>query len=195
MKNTHALLIVDVQNDFCPGGLFSVPDGDIIIPMLNRYISTFAKNNSPILVSRDWHPSVTHHFSEYGGKWPPHCIANTWGAQFHKSLELPLMVTVISKGTRSDEDAYSAFQGTDEIGRSLNDILYLKQIDTIAICGFATDYCIKYSTLHALTYGFKVLLLTDAIKGINLIQSDSIRSIDEMVTMGAEPVTIDSFYT
>jgi nicotinamidase/pyrazinamidase len=193
MISTHALLVIDIQNDSFSEGQFSIPESESILPLVNRYIQNFESSNLPIIASRDWHPRISYHFYQYGGKWPIHCIANTWGAQFHPKLILPETTIVISKGMKTNEDPCSAFQGFDESGRSLSAILNSQGITTLSICGIATDYCIKYSTLHAIESGLKVLLLIDAIMGLNLVPSDSIRSIDEMIISGAEPITIDSF--
>lgn len=193
MISTHALLVIDIQNDLFSEGQFSIPESETILPLVNRYILNFKSSNLPIIASRDWHPLITYHFDQYGGKWPIHCIANTWGAQFHPKLLLPEKTIVISKGMKANEDSYSAFQGLDGSGRSLSTILFSGGITTLSICGIATDYCIKYSTLHALERGLKVFLLIDAIMGLNLLPSDSTRSIDEMIKSGADPVTIDSF--
>jgi nicotinamidase/pyrazinamidase len=193
MSGIHALLVVDVQNDLFHGGQFSIPESELILPTLNEYISIFAASNLPIIATRDWHPIVTLHFEQYGGKWPLHCIANTSGSQFHPDLLLPANATVISKGMRPEDDSYSAFQGIDSAGRLLDEILHNNEITTLSICGLTTDYCIKYSTLHALQRGLRVCLLLDAIKGLNLLPSDSIRSIDEMIRAGADVVTKDSF--
>ena len=193
MSEIHALLIVDVQNDFFHGGQFTIPESEMILPVLNDYIGKFSASNLTIIATRDWHPVVTLHFEQYGGKWPLHCIANTSGAQFYPDLLLPEQAIVISKGMRPEDDSYSAFQGIDSTGRLLEEILRDHKITTLSICGLTTDYCIKYSTLHALQRGLRVVLLLDAIKGLNLLPSDSIRSIDEMIRAGADVVTKESF--
>ncbi len=189
----NALLVIDIQNDLFSGGQFRIPESESILQSTNNYISRFNSLHLPVIFSRDWHPSITHHFDQYGGKWPMHCIANSWGAQFHSDLLLPPNATIISKGTKSEEDSYSAFQGTDNLGRSLEIILNELEIKSLSICGLLTDYCVKYSTLHALEKGFKIYLLIDAIKGLNLLPSDSIRAIDEMAKNGADLITFDSF--
>lgn len=189
----NALLVIDIQNDLFSGGQFRIPESESILQITNNYISRFNSLHLPVIFSRDWHPSITLHFSQYGGKWPAHCIANSWGAQFHSDLFFPPNATIISKGMKSEEDPYSAFQGTDNLGRSLQTILNEMKITNLSICGLLTDYCVKYSTLHALEKGFKVNVLVDAIKGLNLLPSDSIRAIDEMAKNGAELITIDSF--
>ncbi|MCM8792549.1 MAG: isochorismatase family protein, partial [Candidatus Omnitrophica bacterium] len=111
LKLKKALLIVDLQNDFCPGGRLAVPRGDKIVPIINKYIKLFSKNKLPIFASRDWHPKRTTHFKKFGGLWPVHCVQNTKGAQFHPKLRLPQETIIISKGMSPQKDSYSAFDG------------------------------------------------------------------------------------
>lgn len=108
-----ALIVVDVQNDFCPGGALPVSAGDSVVSILNRYADLFLRSNAPIYMTRDWHPENHLSFKERGGPWPPHCVQGTEGAEFHPRLTLPKNVTIISKGTDPDREAYSGFQGTD----------------------------------------------------------------------------------
>jgi nicotinamidase/pyrazinamidase len=199
MRAGEALLIVDVQNDFCPGGLLPVPEGDKIIPTLNYYIWLFSSHHLPIIASRDWHSEKTIHFLDYGGIWPRHCVRNTVGAAFHHDLELPSDAIIISKGTHSsDADAYSAFQGRASTGEELNDVLATRDIHSLYVGGLATDYCVKHSVEDGLALGFKVYLLTDAIKGVNFFPDDSERAIQEMKQRGAELVSfrhmVDIFF-
>src|SRR5215216_3660675 len=114
LNKSDALLLVDPQNDFCPGGSLAVPDGDHVMPVLNEWAVAAVRAGVPVFVSRDWHPPRTTHFKEFGGVWPPHCIAGTRGAEFHPDLRLPKNAFVVSKGMGEAEDAYSAFQARDE---------------------------------------------------------------------------------
>ncbi|MFN3974245.1 MAG: isochorismatase family protein, partial [Dehalococcoidia bacterium] len=109
-----ALLVVDVQNDFCPGGALPVPRGDSVVPVLNTYIALFQRLGYPVIASRDWHPPQTRHFKPFGGVWPVHCVQGTWGAQFHPNLRLPPDVLIVSKGMDPEQDSYTAFDGIDE---------------------------------------------------------------------------------
>ena len=118
-----ALLVVDVQNDFCPGGSLAVPEGDRVVPVLNGYIARFEAAGAPVFACRDWHPVRTRHFQAYGGVWPPHCVQGTTGAAFHPALALPREAAVFSKGMDPEQDAYSAFQGEDASGRPLVRVL------------------------------------------------------------------------
>ncbi len=186
MAERAAFLIVDVQVDFCPGGSLAVPSGDTIIPVINRYIRLFREKGLPVIASRDWHPPVTSHFLEYGGLWPPHCVQESAGAAFHPLLQLPSDATVVSKGMDPKKDAYSAFQATTEQGTSFAELLREMGIERLYVCGLATDYCVRASTLDGLKEGFAVSVLTDGIKGVNLKRGDSSRALKEMTKAGAE---------
>lgn len=190
MKLKKALLIVDMQNDFCPGGALGVPGGDKIIPALNKYIAYFSKNKLPVFASRDWHPKKTVHFKKFGGVWPVHCVQNTKGAQFHPKLKLPREAVILSKGMSSQEDCYSAFQAKDENGMEFLNLLKYLGIEELYIGGLATDYCVKYSAMDALKNGFKTKILMDGIKGVNLKPDDSEQAIKEIVKLGARKITL-----
>lgn len=190
MKFRKALLIVDVQNDFCPGGALAVPEGDKVVPVLNKYINIFTKKRLPIFASRDWHPVKTKHFKDFGGVWPAHCIQNTKGAAFHPKLKLPKETILLYKGMDPEKDSYSAFQAEDIRGTSFLKLLHMLGIKELYIAGLATDYCVKSSVLDALKNGFKVKLLIDAIKGVNLKPLDSEKAIKEMVKRGAKKINL-----
>jgi len=191
MESKKALLIVDMQNDFCPGGALAVPDGDRIVPILNKYMMIFSRKKWPIFASRDWHPQETKHFKQFGGLWPEHCIQNTRGARLHSDLRLPKEAIVLSKGMDPDKDSYSAFQAVDSQGTEFFKLLKTSGIDELWVGGLATDYCVKSSVLDALKFGFKVKLLIDAIKGVNIKPKDSEQAIEEMVNHGAEKITLE----
>jgi nicotinamidase/pyrazinamidase len=186
MKKGDALVIVDVQNDFCPGGSLAVSDGDKVVPVLNRYIDSFTRAGLPIFATRDWHPEKTSHFNTGGGPWPPHCIQGSKGAQFHPDLRLPPDVVIVSAGMGSDEDGYSGFLGRDDSGAKLADLLRQRDIERIFVGGLATDYCVKHTVLDGIKEGLKVILLADAVRGVNLKPGDSERAIEEMLGAGAE---------
>jgi nicotinamidase/pyrazinamidase len=181
-----ALIIVDVQNDFCPGGALAVNEGDQVVPVLNRYIEKFTNAGLPIFATRDWHPQRTSHFNTDGGPWPPHCIQGSQGAQFHPDLKLPPDTVIVSAGMGSDEDGYSGFLGRDDRGAKLVDLLRQRSVKRIFVGGLATDYCVKHTVLDGLKEGFEVVLLEDATRGVNLKPGDSKRAIEEMVGAGAE---------
>ena len=181
-----ALVLVDVQNDFCPGGTLPVPDGDKIIPHCNRFLAIFQKAGRLIILSRDWHPLETKHFKTQGGPWPVHCVQETKGAQFHPALTLPKDAVVVSKGAGDGEDSYSAFQGEDKHGRRLEAVLKDNQVEEIYVGGLATDYCVKATCLDGVRLGFRVCLLKDAIQGVNIKPEDSTLAVAEMADAGVK---------
>ncbi|HOY09579.1 MAG TPA: nicotinamidase [Candidatus Omnitrophota bacterium] len=180
-----ALVLVDVQNDFCLGGALPVPDGDKIIPLCNRYLEMFQRAGGLIVLSRDWHPLETKHFKTQGGIWPVHCVRETRGARFHPDLILPQEAVILSKGD-GDEDGYSAFQGADTRGRRLEKILKDGRVEEIYVGGLATDYCVRATCLDAARLGFQVFLLKDAIRGVNVNPEDSARAILQMENAGVK---------
>ena len=182
-KTGPALLLVDVQNDFCPGGALAVPEGDRVIPVLNRAIERFRAVGRPVYASRDWHPRDTKHFRESGGPWPPHCVADSPGARFHPDLRLPPDAIVISKGQDRNDDGYSAFEGTTDQGRTLVDDLRARGVSELYVGGLATDYCVRATVLDARRAGIPVTVLTDGVAGIG--RDDAARALDEMRAAGA----------
>lgn len=191
MIGTVALLIIDVQNDFCPGGALPVPGGDRVIGPLNRIAARFAASGLPVLASRDWHPATSSHFQEHGGPWPIHCVQGTRGAGFHPELCLPEGVIVLSKGTDPEQDGYSAFEGVTWTGQPLAELLEGYGIDQLYTGGLATDYCVRATVLDALGRGFAVTLLTDAVAGVDLQAGDSRRALEEMTRAGARLTAVD----
>ncbi len=194
VKNTAraALVIVDVQNDFCSGGSLAVSRGDEVVPILNEYASRFSRARLPVYAARDWHPEVTTHFKEGGGVWPPHCVAGTNGAAFHSDLKLPPQTIVVSKGTQPDEDAYSAFQAHDYNGLSFADSLRQQGVGHLYIGGLATDYCVRFSVQDALALGLAATVLVDAVRGVDRKAGDSERALEEMKEAGADTATLES---
>ena len=190
MRKNKALLIVDVQNDFCPTGALAVPEGDKVVSPINRYIKIFQKKKIPVFATRDWHPVRTRHFKDFGGVWPVHCVQNTPGAAFHPKLKLPKGTVLLYKGMDPQKDAYSAFQAEDATGTKLQKLLSLLGVKELYVAGLATDYCVRSSALDALKQGFKVKILTDAVKGVNLKAQDSEKAIKEMVKRGAKKITL-----
>jgi len=180
-----ALIIVDVQNDFIPGGALPVPEGDRVVPILNEYIGKFVKGGGKIFATRDWHPPNHISFKDRGGPWPPHCVQGTWGASFHKDLRLPADAIIISKASSPDKEAYSGFQDTELAGK-------LRQlgIRRVFIGGLATDYCVLNTVMDALSNGFETYLLLDGCRGIDLHPGDVERAVGRMVLAGAKPVTL-----
>ena len=179
-QTKQALLVIDVQNDFCPGGALAVPHGDEVVEPLNKLIDQFLERGAPVFKSRDWHPPVTKHFAAYGGAWPVHCLQNTKGAEFHPALRDDPRITVISKGM-DDGDIYSAFDDTDLATR-----LHKQNIEEVVVGGLATDYCVKQTVLDALQNGFKVKAVENAMRAVDLQPGDGDLALDEMRAAGAE---------
>ena len=188
MEKKAALVIVDVQNDFCPGGSLAVAEGDRAALAINRYVSRFAAAGAPIFATRDWHPARTSHFKDFGGIWPVHCVQNTPGAEFHPSLQLGASAIVVSKGTAADVDSYSGFDAFDAHGTALAALLRVRGVEQIFVGGLATDYCVKQTVLDGVKHGFAVVLLMDAIRGVDLAPGDSTRALEEMHHAGARAI-------
>jgi len=188
MKKKKALLVVDLQNDFCPGGALGIPGGDKIIPAINKYVKFFSKKKLAIFASRDWHPIKTAHFKDFGGSWPVHCIHNSRGAQFHPKLKLSKDIIFLYKGMDPLKDSYSVFQAEDSSGRSFPNLLKVMGVEEIYIAGLATDYCVRFTAKDALRQGLKVKVLLDAVQGVDLKPGDSERAFKEMEKLGAKLV-------
>lgn len=171
--------MVDVQNDFLPGGALAVPDGDAVIRPLNRCASAFERDGLPIFATRDWHPADHCSFRAQGGPWPTHCVVGTSGAAFPPMLVLPRNVRVVPKGTRRDSEAYSAFQGAD-----LAEQMKAAKCTRVFIGGLATDYCIRATALDACKLGLDVFILEDAVRAVNIHAGDGERALREMISSG-----------
>jgi nicotinamidase/pyrazinamidase len=181
-QKKRALLVVDVQNDFCPGGTLAVAEGDQVVAPLNELIEEFLERGEPVFKSRDWHPAKTKHFAAYGGTWPVHCVQNTTGAEFHPDLIDDIHIRVVSKGV-GDTDCYSAFDETD-LALQLRRLA----VEEVWIGGLTTDYCVKTTVLDALQEGFSVKVVENAIRPVNVNPGDGERAIAEMRNAGAEIV-------
>jgi nicotinamidase-related amidase len=180
-----ALVIVDVQNDFLPGGNVPVPDGNSVINPLNTYIDSFRSRDLPVFATRDWHPEGHCSFKQQGGVWPPHCIAGTHGAEFSPDLNLTPATIIVSKADTVEKDAYSGFEGTD-----LDQQLHQQGIKRLFIGGLATDYCVLNTVRDALANQYVVYLLTDAIGAVNVKPGDGDSAEREMEQQGAIPITL-----
>ncbi len=180
-----ALVIVDAQNDFLPGGALAVPQSDEILPIVNDYIAAFEKRRLPIYMTRDWHPPDHCSFKEYGGPWPTHCVAGTDGAAFSAELKLTAPATIVSKATTPDLECYSDF-GTTNFEADLR----VSGVSRLFIGGLATDYCVLSTVKDALALGFNTFLLVDAIRGVNVHPDDSQNAEQEMIRLGAKPIRL-----
>ncbi|MFZ0710726.1 MAG: isochorismatase family protein [Terrimicrobiaceae bacterium] len=180
-----ALVIVDVQNDFLPGGALAVPQSDEILPVLNSYIAAFERRGLPIYVTRDWHPPNHCSFKECGGPWPAHCVAGTHGAEFSTELKLNSPFTIVSKATTPAVEAYSDFSTTN-----FEPNLRAANVSRLFVGGLATDYCVFSTVKDALALGFTTCLLLDAIRGVNVQPDDGEKAAHEMIRLGAVPISL-----
>jgi nicotinamidase/pyrazinamidase len=176
-EHMHALLIVDFQNDFTPGGALAVAGGDEIAAPLDRLLDRF----DLVVATRDWHPPD---HSSFAGVWPVHCVQGTPGAELHPSLDRAKVDVVVDKGRDAASEGYSAFQDTE-----LAELLRSRGVDRLYVAGLATDYCVKHSVLDALREGFDVVVLEDAIRGVDAAPGDSAQAVEEMRAAGAEFAT------
>ena len=175
-----ALIIVDIQNDFCPGGTLAVSDGDVVVAPVNVLIASFERAGSPVFLTRDWHPENHCSFSAHGGIWPAHCITGSDGAAFHPRLNVPNTAVIISKADKKDRDAYSGFEGTN-----LDSELKALGVTGLIVAGLATDYCIKNTVLDALKLGYETSVAEDGIRAVNIEPDDGKKAVREMKEAGA----------
>lgn len=180
---SDALIVVDVQRDFLPGGALAVPAGDEVVAPLNRAIAAFRQAGQPVFFSRDWHPADHCSFKAQGGPWPPHCVAGSKGATFAPGLAVPRDAAVVSKADTPGRDAYSAFQGTDLAAQ-----LEAAGVRRVFVGGLATDYCVKATVLDARRHGFEVEVMQDAVRAVNVEPGDGERALAEMRREGADLV-------
>jgi nicotinamidase/pyrazinamidase len=183
VSGSDALLVVDVQNDFCPGGALPVPTGHEVVEVINWLMPRFEH----VIATQDVHPPDHSSFNEQGGPWPEHCVEGTKGAEFHPGLDLDRIDDIVQKGTARDTDGYSGFAGTD-----LADRLGKRGINRVFVTGLATDYCVKATALEAVEQGFDVVVITDAIAAVDVTEGDGKRALDEMVRAGATLETSDA---
>lgn len=176
-----ALIVTDVQNDFLPGGALGVDGGNRVIPIINRLIPAFQH----VVFSRDWHPEEHCSFSDdpefVDRSWPPHCVRGTHGAEFHRDLEIPERAMVVSKATEEDREAYSCFQGT-----GLAEKLFKRGVKRVFVTGLATDYCVRWTAEDAIKKGFEVVVVSDAVAGIDVPKGNVAAAVEELQKQGAE---------
>ena len=184
-ERTPALLIVDVQNDFCPGGALAVREGDQVVPVLRRLAARFAALGLPVYASRDWHPPDSAHFAVHGGRWPVHCVQGTEGARLRQDLELPAGAGIVTKGHGRQDEGYSAMQGEVAGRGSFPEDLRARGVDHLYVGGLATDYCVRHSVLDALAHGLSVTVQTDAVRAVDVTPGDGELALAEMQAAGA----------
>jgi nicotinamidase-related amidase len=180
-KPHDALLVVDPQIDFFPGGALPVAEGDAILPTVNRALRVFSNAGLPIFVTRDWHPADHCSFAAQGGPWPEHCVKGTAGAELHPDLELPPIFSVVQKATTSDREAYSDFEGT-----GLDEVLRTQKIERVVVCGLALEYCVRAACLDAINAGLDAVLLTNGTRAVEVQPGDGERTLEELRTAGVE---------
>ncbi|HJQ68024.1 MAG TPA: bifunctional nicotinamidase/pyrazinamidase [Blastocatellia bacterium] len=182
-----ALILVDIQNDFCPGGALAVAEGDRIVEVVNRLMPQFQL----VISTQDWHPADHISFKERGGPWPPHCVQGTRGAELHPELNRESISYYFRKASSADKDAYSEFEGADEGGRTLDETLRSHNVKRVYVVGLATDYCVKATAMDAIKLGYEVFVVTDAVRAVNVSPDDGQKALDEMARAGAHLVTSD----
>jgi nicotinamidase/pyrazinamidase len=180
LDNRDALIVVDVQNDFCPGGTLAVPEGDHVVGVLNDWIARATAEDLPVVASRDWHPPGHCSFADQGGPWPEHCVRETAGAAFHPDLRLPRNALIINKGEAVEHDNYSAFDDT-----GLADRLHARGVERVWIGGLAQDVCVRASVVDACEAGFDTHLIADATRAVDVSPGDGERALAAMRAAGA----------
>jgi len=179
-----ALILVDIQNDFCPGGALAVAEGDKVVPVVNRLMPHF-----PLVVSTlDWHPANHVSFRDQGGPWPPHCVQQTFGAELHPALDRQQIEHTFRKASTPERDAYSEFEGVDDAGGSLDQYLKARGVNRVYVAGLATDYCVRATVLDALRLGYETFVVTDAVRAVNVQPDDGAKALAEMQAQGARLV-------
>ncbi|HKP71613.1 MAG TPA: isochorismatase family protein [Pyrinomonadaceae bacterium] len=175
----NALLLIDIQNDFCPGGSLAVKEGDRIVPVVNELQKRFEL----VVATKDWHPAG---HSSFASLWPPHCVQGTAGAEFVAGLDTSRVARVFLKGTDLEVDSYSGFFDNEHLrATGLGDYLNERGVTGVTIVGLATDYCVKFTALDALALGFKTTVVVDACRGVEVQEGDTRRALEEMAAKGA----------
>jgi nicotinamidase/pyrazinamidase len=175
----EALIVVDVQNDFCPGGALAVPDGDAVVAPVNRLLSEAAF----VVATRDWHPADHASFAEQGGPWPVHCVCGTPGAELHPGIDRGQVDVILDKGQAQELEGYSAFEGT-----GLASMLRDRGVDTVDVAGLALDYCVRATALDAKRAGFDVVVHRGATRPVDVRPGDGERAVQELRSAGVSVV-------
>ncbi|HYG11777.1 MAG TPA: nicotinamidase [Pyrinomonadaceae bacterium] len=178
MNSNSALIVVDIQNDFCPGGSLAVKEGDAVVPVINELQKRF-----PLVVAtKDWHPKG---HSSFATLWPPHCVQETAGAEFVAGLDTSRFARVFLKGTDMEIDSYSGFFDNEHRrATGLGDYLKERGVTDVTIAGLATDYCVKFTALDAVMLGFNTTVVVDACRGVEVSEGDTARAVEEMAAAG-----------
>lgn len=184
--SNDALIVVDVQNDFCPGGTAAVEDGDAVARKMSDVALNFRSRDGRVFATQDWHPTDHRSFTDNGGIWPTHCVRGSQGAEFHKELKLPIGSSIVRKGEDAESDAYSGFDGT-----SLDSHLERLSVKRVFVGGLSTEYAVQHTVYDALQKGYSAFVITDAISAVNANPDDDQRALDSMLASGAKPITTD----
>ncbi len=182
ITDSDALIVVDVQNDFCPGGALAVPNGNEVVGVINGLMPLF----SIVFATQDFHPAGHSSFTEQDGPWPVHCVEETPGAGFHRKLDTARFDEVFRKGTDVETDGYSGFAGTD-----LADRLWARGARRVFVAGLATDYCVRATVLEALANGFETLVVVDAVRAVDEQPGDGRKALDEVAEAGATLISAE----
>ena len=212
IEKRDALIIVDMQYDFIPGGTLAIEEGDQIIKGINQIAHLFKKNKAIVVLTQDWHPQnhlsfASNHPSKSPGDeytsedgaigpvlWPDHCVQGTKGSEFHKDLKVDLADTIIKKGTNPNVDSYSGFQDNDKKSETgLREYLNSKKIKRIFVCGLALDYCCYYTAMDGFEFGYKVYFLLDLTRGVDLPKGNINSALENMENKGIKFMTVESF--
>jgi nicotinamidase/pyrazinamidase len=180
-----AFILVDIQNDFCPGGALAVPEGNLIVEPVNRLMPLFPF----VAATKDWHPANHCSFRQFGGDWPPHCIQNTFGAELHRGIDIQRIDLVAVKGFTREKDVFQGLNAEGPDGTTLDTVLRDRNVETIFVAGLATDYCVHGTVLDAIEKGYKLKVILGAIKAVDVKPGDGDRAIREMISCGAEVLT------
>ena len=184
-----ALIVVDLQNDFCPGGSLAVPDGGQIIPVVQEYVDAFTAQGLPVIFTRDFHPANHVSFAQQGGPWPPHCVQDTPGVEYHPGIKIPPQAYHIIKGFHPDIDAYSGFEGELKDAANpltLDKLLRSLSVREVYVAGLATDYCVRATALDGLKLGYRVVVIEDGVRGVNVNSDDSAKALQDLRQRGAQ---------
>ncbi|MDW8846334.1 bifunctional nicotinamidase/pyrazinamidase [Erwinia sp. MMLR14_017] len=201
MATQQALLLIDLQNDFCHGGALAVKDGDEVIAVANHYAGEFSQRGQPVIATLDWHPASHGSFASNAGAqpwtlgelaglpqvwWPDHCVQHTFGAELHPLLHTDLITERVFKGEDAQVDSYSGFYDNGHRKKTpLDALLKARGITALTVMGLATDYCVKYTVLDALATGYRVTVIAAGCRGVDLTPGDSARALEEMKALGA----------
>ncbi len=196
-RKPSAVIAVDVQNDFCPGGKLPVKEGNLVADPINQLFKAADLTGVLKVATRDWHPIQAVHFAGFGGVWPEHCIMESEGAKFHPDLKIDPATFIVSKGV-DGKDAYSGFDGSitsspdkADLGTPLNDVFLARGIQRLFVGGLATDYCVKQTAMDGVKLGYQVFLIEEAVRAVDINPGDGNRALEEMKDSGVKVISLE----